>query len=933
MVGQTVGHYRIVRKIGEGGMGHVYLAEDLQLERHIALKVLAQADANPDHIARFEREAKAAAALNHPNILAIHDFGVHESTPYVVMELLEGQNLRQVLQSGPLVVQRALEYGIELVNGLSAAHDKDICHRDLKPENIFVTHDGRVKILDFGLATDRGAALTTPPADQRTRAALTMPGVAVGTVGYMAPEQIRGERVDRRADIFAFGAVLFEMLTGRRAFDEPSAVETLHAILKMAPPFHLLNNVPVPPPVVEIVGRCLQKSRDERFQSARDLALALKSARATAEASAEPATRRLDSWKAIAAYLGRGVRTVQRWEREEQLPVRHMPHAKRGSVYADRHELDAWGQRRGSALSATPASVPTPGTRGGASDLHAPPRLERVTNTLAVTLSPALSSDGRMVAYISDSEDDKTAPQVWLQQIGGAAMRLTTGLRECAEPAFSADHTRVLFTAREGKALNVYQVPTLGGQPRLVQRNARGARESPDGRWLSYLSLDAPRGVRVVASDGGSTRRIAPELSDASCAVWSPDSRHLLVRAHPETALEREYWIVSLDGSPSVNTGIVERFKAEATVLDLPPAWLDGSLVFTAGTRDGVMLWRQRFVPGTLQIAGQLEPLTHGTEWAAWPTAAGNRLAFFSAHPDYNLWSIAVDPSSGVSSGPPQRLTRGPGLMGQLSSTPAGEKLVYFSTRTRKPELVLRDLGNRTESVISADPVNAIKSYPALSPSGSQLAHGMLVPGPRALRPIVVVDLANGTSRRLSEDSGGRPRLWIDERYLLIETFGSKLNSFVLVDTATGAQRELLSSPNRSVSNPRISPDGRHLAFDATLAGGAPAVMVAPLKRERPIPESEWMVIDDQASHPFWSADGRLLYYLPLRPNNYLRSGARARRIAAPSGHAEGDAFEAVAFNELFVPTMVPGTAPFIASETMICVLADLRGDIWVMSV
>jgi hypothetical protein len=196
-----------------------------------------------------------------------------------------------------------------------------------------------------------------------------------------------------------------------------------------------------------------------------------------------------------------------------------------------------------------------------------------------------------------------------------------------------------------------------------------------------------------------------------------------------------------------------------------------------------------------------------------------------------------------------------------------------------------------------------------------------------------VVDLVNGASRQLSEDSGGRPRLWIDERDLLIETFGSKLNSFVLVDTTTGAQRELVGSPSRSVSNPRVSPDGRHIAFDATLAGGAPAVMVAPLKREEPIPESDWIVIEEQASHPFWSADGRLLYYLPLRPNNDLRSGARARRIAAASGHAEGDAFDAVAFNEMFVPTMVPGTAPFIASETIICVLADLRGDIWVMPV
>ena len=279
-------------------------------------------------------------------------------------------------------------------------------------------------------------------------------------------------------------------------------------------------------------------------------------------------------------------------------------------------------------------------------------------------------------------------------------MRLTTGLRDCAEPAFSADQTRVLFTAKGNATLNVYRVPTLEGEPRLVKRNARGARESPDGRWLSYLSLASPRGLRVATADAEDNRPIAPELVDVSCAVWSPDSRHLLVRAHQGTALEREYWVVPLDSGPLVNTGIVEKVKAQATVLDLPPAWLASSFIFVAGTRDGVMLWRQRFVPESFEMVNQLEPLTHGTEWAAWPSAAANRLAFVSVHPDYNLWSTRLDPSSGVATAPPQRITRGPGLMGQLSSTAGGTRLVYFSTRNRKPELFLRDC-RRTPRVCS----------------------------------------------------------------------------------------------------------------------------------------------------------------------------------------------------------------------------------------
>ena len=224
MVGETVGHFRIVRRIGEGGMGHVYLADDLRLDRQVALKVLAHGSPSPEQIARFEREAKATAGLNHPNILSIHDYGVHASMPYVVMELLEGRNLRQVLREGPLSTETALDYASALIGGLSAAHEKGIGHRDLKPENIFVTRDGRVKILDFGLATTLGGGPTSP-ADQVTGVALTLPGVVMGTAGYMAPEQVMGERVDARADIFAFGAVLFEMLTGRRAFDGSSAID------------------------------------------------------------------------------------------------------------------------------------------------------------------------------------------------------------------------------------------------------------------------------------------------------------------------------------------------------------------------------------------------------------------------------------------------------------------------------------------------------------------------------------------------------------------------------------------------------------------------------------------------------------------------------------------------------------------------------------
>ena len=943
MVGQHIGHYRVVHKIGEGGMGHVYLAEDVRLDRKVALKVLAQPSPNPDQVARFEREAKAAAALDHPNILAIHEFGHDGSIPYVVMELLEGRNLRQRLQDGPLPVRTAIDYALDIARGLLAAHEKGIWHRDLKPENIFITRDGRVKILDFGLANIRGSsdALSASADPGATREPLTRPGLVLGTVGYMAPEQVRGEPVDGRADIFAFGAVLFEMLTARRAFDEPTAVETLHSILKTAPPLRLLNEAGVPAAVVQIVGRCLDKERNERYRSAGEVASALQTTQSAIgldpPASGSLAQKRLDSWKEIAAYLRRGVRTVQRWEREEQLPVHRLEHAKRGSVYADRNELDRWWESRRRALAETPPApevrreTPTPSVRSaGATPL---PRVERVTNTSSLILSPALSSDARMLLYISNGGQEAAAPQVWLQQIGGAAMRLTSGLRDCADPTFSADDTKVLFTAKGDASLNIYAVPTFGGEPRLLKRNARSARMSPDGKWLSYVSLESPRGVRIETRDGEDQQTLAPDLRVVSFAVWSPDSTSLLVHAHPDPRFEPDYWIVPIDGRPPFNTGIVEKFRSQASVLDFPPVWVAGSIIFVRAGREGVMLWRQRLAPDTLRIVGEAEPLTRGTEWAAFPAAAAGRLAFVNASPDINLWSLGLDESTGATHGAPRRMTRGPGVLGHLCLAANGRMLTYFCTRTGMPALFLKDLENGSETSVEAGPASLPKGFPAISPTGARLAYSTLVPGPRAMRPILILDVASGTSRQLCEDCGGRPRLWLDEESILIETFGSRLNAFLVVDATTGHQRPVLASDERSLANARVSPDGGCIAFDAAFPGGSPTVFIAALNRTAPVSESDWTALEDNASHPFWSRDGRLLYYLPTTPNKDLRSAVRARRIGATSRRPEGDSFVAATLTETMIPSFLAGTAPIVARDQMVCVLTDLRGDIWMLDV
>jgi serine/threonine protein kinase len=273
--GTKLDGYEVLGLLGSGGMGEVYRARDPVLKRDVAIKVLPSfVSQDPDRLRRFEQEAQAAAALNHPNILAVHRFGTFEGAPYLVSELLEGETLRQQLERGPLPVRKAIDYGVQIAHGLAAAHDKGIVHRDLKPENLFVTRTGRIKILDFGLAklmqpeTDRDGS-------EPTQARGTDPGMVLGTVGYMAPEQVRGKAVDHRADIFAFGAILYEMLAGKRAFQRPTSAETMTAILNEDPSAISQIARTTPPGLQRIVHRCLEKNPEQRFQSASDLGFAL----------------------------------------------------------------------------------------------------------------------------------------------------------------------------------------------------------------------------------------------------------------------------------------------------------------------------------------------------------------------------------------------------------------------------------------------------------------------------------------------------------------------------------------------------------------------------------------------------------------------------------------------------------------------------------
>src|ERR1700685_977120 len=274
--GTKLGPYEIVSLLGAGGMGEVYRARDSRLRRDVAIKVLPQAlSLDADRMRRFEQEALATAALNHPNILAVFDIGTHDGSPYVVSELLEGETLRERLRGGAIVVRKTLDYALQIAHGLAAAHEKGIVHRDLKPENLFLTKDGRVKILDFGLAKLTQADPGSHTSMATVTHGATEAGVVLGTAGYMSPEQVRGMTLDPRSDIFSFGAILYEMLSGKRAFHGDTPADTMSSILKEDPPELNETNRNVSPALERIVQHCLEKNPEARFHSASDIAFDL----------------------------------------------------------------------------------------------------------------------------------------------------------------------------------------------------------------------------------------------------------------------------------------------------------------------------------------------------------------------------------------------------------------------------------------------------------------------------------------------------------------------------------------------------------------------------------------------------------------------------------------------------------------------------------
>ncbi len=445
--GTRLGPYEILASIGAGGMGEVYRARDTRLDRDVAVKVLPAAlTRDPAALARFEREAKAVAALSHPNILAVHDFGQSDGTTYAVMELLEGETLRQRLSEGLLPPRKAIEIAREIALGLAAAHEKGIVHRDLKPENLFLTQDGRVKILDFGLARQLNLP-SSGDTHSPTATPGTEPGTVLGTVGYMAPEQLKGQTADGRSDIFSFGAVLYEMLAGARAFRGDTAIETMNAILKEDPPELSGSGRPIPPALERIVTHCLEKRPEERFQSARDLAFDLGSLSTATPIPGPSAGPQRSGWK------------------------RRFFFATVGTL----------------GLAAAFWAGGKLGSRGG----DRPVLFKRLTFRRGNVMTARFAPDGQTVVYSASWE-------------GRPSEVFTVRTDSIESTSLGLDHATVQSVSSKGdlavvlaKGRNITgtlaRVPLGGGTPRELQEHVAAARWAPDGETLAAILL-APNG-------------------------------------------------------------------------------------------------------------------------------------------------------------------------------------------------------------------------------------------------------------------------------------------------------------------------------------------------------------------------------------------------------------------------------------------------------
>lgn len=888
--GDRLGGYTLLERLGEGGMGTVYRARDEKLRRDVAIKMLPPDVAHDrDRLARFEREARLLAALNHPNIGAIYglEYGHVQSAreaamrgpgadgarreleeagndaapvPFLVLELVPGESLADRLARGALPMATATAYARQIADALDAAHERGIIHRDLKPANITVTPDGVLKVLDFGLAKDTsprataqptapvGAARDTAHAGPDTQAGestllpaslVTRPHVVMGTAAYMSPEQARGLTVDKRTDIWAFGCVVYEMLTGRSAFGRDTVTDTLAAIVEREPDWAALP-ADAPSTLLRLVRRCLAKDPRNRVRDIGDVRLELSDAeppeadsQARAEASPRPRTLAVAATLVGAvALMGFGALAGRSWNSGQQ-----------------------------SAHSAT----------------FSLGSIERITDDSGISRMPAFSPDGKLLAYASDRSGEHNL-DIWVQQAtGGTPLRLTTDAADDYAPSFSPDGSQIVFRSDRGGG-GAYIVPSLGGPARLLVAEGRDPKMSPDGTMLAYwigntrgvvegAPLAAPNQSFVVPLSGGTPHRLLPDLESVVTPVWSPDGHSVLVLARqsdPGVSTPREsrplggetidWWWTTLDSRSPVRTGVLTALGESLPTK--PEAWTQSGVVFA--TDKG--LWRVQLSATTGQLLQAPTLLTFGAGRYSEPAQAPNGdIAFVVASGERAIERV---PLALGSPAPVERLyVDAQNRTLRASTSRDGTRIAFERLVNGKWEVWTKDLRTGAQ-VLLTTVESAMQTNPVYSPDGTRVAFTVVPTQQLAGRSAIaargiVVDTAGGVPKTVCEDCTLHGLL-SDSRYVLAEITGNR--ALRLYDVDDGTFRVIAETADNELDRPHVSPDERWLAFRFGVES-----YVARFSPGQPPPRNEWQLIDEptMSGRPMgWSQRSDMVYLL-----------------------------------------------------------------------